>query len=66
MISVRAKEPGFYGGVYRETGEQFEVEKESHLGRWMERLDAPQPDEPKLKKGGKAPQSDEPKAEVVS
>ena len=38
-ITVRAKEMGFYGGARRREGAVFEIEDESKLGKWMDKLE---------------------------
>jgi len=38
-IPVKAKQLGFYGAKLRAEDEEFQIENESELGRWMQRLD---------------------------
>lgn len=56
-IKVRATTRGYYGGVVRQAGDEFEVETKEHVGSWMdpqvEELKAPKA-EGKGGKGGKA------------
>lgn len=35
-IKVRATTRGYYGGVVREAGDEFEVETKEHVGSWMD------------------------------
>lgn len=46
MIRVRATRTGIYGVRRYREGTEFTVEKESDIGKWMERLDQPQPNPP--------------------
>lgn len=48
-IQVRAKEPGFYDCL-RATGETFAIESKKDLGKWMEVVEKPKPEEPKAEK----------------
>ena len=54
-IKVRAKARGYYGLQIREKGDEFLVEDEESIGKWMERVTgskaaakaAPEPEKPK-------------------
>lgn len=35
-IKVRATTRGYYGGVVRQAGDEFEVETKEHIGSWMD------------------------------
>lgn len=50
-IKVRATQLGYFGGVLREEGSEFEVSSKEDLGNWMLVLDEPKG------KTGKAPKS---------
>jgi len=52
-IRVKAICPGFYPDTLRQVGEIFEVQDESHLGRWMEKVDAHRVVEKAKKTSGK-------------
>lgn len=38
-MRVYANRLGYYGGVLREPGEEFDIQDEKELGSWMSRVD---------------------------
>ena len=49
-VRVKQGKTGFYGGKLRYEGEELEILDESHLGLWMDRVEAPKVDEPEAPK----------------
>lgn len=49
-ITVKALRQGFFGSAMRRPGDIFEIEAESQMGSWMEKIDGPVPEKKKSDK----------------
>lgn len=48
MIRVKATQRGYFGGIIREEGDEFEIKGKKQLGSWMQIVPAPEVIQPQV------------------